>query len=326
MASAIDPTKPSAGAATTASVRANFQAAHDEIEALQAAGAGTANRVLRVNAGGTAPESSPICMYDGAASPEGAQLGSQGDLYKRTALGLFLKGAGTATVRGWAGLVSAPGLSTTGDVVVAVLPGAGETITVTRGGVARVFEWRPASPPAGGTAGRIWVYVGADAGEAVDNLFDAMCGAVDPARFDYNGLVPHPLLPTLDGDTLILSLASAIVGDPIPYDGVACSLATTMVGAGNVVHDFVGFAQPNPMRMQAWRFAITAAHVTSGKLYMRLPKPFLGSFAIATYHGPGGSGVCTVTVTNSFSNCLLKVEGLGAAVAGDYLELLAAGI
>jgi cell division protein FtsB len=36
MTSAVDPTKPTAGAALTADVRSNFQAAHDEIEALQA--------------------------------------------------------------------------------------------------------------------------------------------------------------------------------------------------------------------------------------------------------------------------------------------------
>lgn len=36
MTSAIDPTKPTTGNATTASVRTNFQAAKDEIEALQA--------------------------------------------------------------------------------------------------------------------------------------------------------------------------------------------------------------------------------------------------------------------------------------------------
>ncbi len=35
MASAIDPTKPDASAPATADVRANFEAAHDEIEALQ---------------------------------------------------------------------------------------------------------------------------------------------------------------------------------------------------------------------------------------------------------------------------------------------------
>src|SRR5258706_2408680 len=38
MTSAIDPTKPSRGATTTAGVRANFRAAKEEIEALQAAG------------------------------------------------------------------------------------------------------------------------------------------------------------------------------------------------------------------------------------------------------------------------------------------------
>jgi hypothetical protein len=43
MASNIDPTKPVAGTPTTSSVRANFQAAKDEIEALQSDVAGKAN-------------------------------------------------------------------------------------------------------------------------------------------------------------------------------------------------------------------------------------------------------------------------------------------
>lgn len=41
MTSAIDPTKPTTGNATTASVRTNFQSAKDEIEALQAVSPGT---------------------------------------------------------------------------------------------------------------------------------------------------------------------------------------------------------------------------------------------------------------------------------------------
>ena len=330
MASAIDATKPEAGAATTASVRAQFATAKAEIEALQLVAApiqaGTAYALIREASGATLPEMAPVKLYSGAGTPEGSQTANLGDLYHRSSSGLLQKTGASATNRGWAGLLTMPGAPPTGAVKLALLPNAGETITATRNGVPVVYEWRPASPPAGGTAGRIWVYVGAAVADARTNILNAFNGIVDAPNITYNAVAPHPFLGTQEGLFGVLALATAAGGDPIPYDGLTCTLATTMVGAGNVVYPFVGAAQPAPYRAVPFRVTLNADHIAAGSIYLRLPKPFIAAAAMGNYSGPGGSGAVGVTITNSFGNCLLTIELGAGAIAGDLLDLIVLGL
>jgi hypothetical protein len=104
-------------------------------------------------------------------------------------------------------------------------PGAaveGNTVTVGDD----VYEFRGSTPPAGGTAGRIWVYNGASSAASRTNLINAINGVVDAATITRNGTNTEEVVASAGvttGDVVVQS-ANDIGGDPIPSStAIACS-------------------------------------------------------------------------------------------------------
>jgi hypothetical protein len=95
-------------------------------------------------------------------------------------------------------------------------PGAiveGNTITIG----ADVYEFRGSTPPAGGTAGRIWVYNGANSAASRANFINAVNGVVDAATITYDGPVTEYMLAAAGittGDVIAQS-ADAVGGNPL---------------------------------------------------------------------------------------------------------------
>jgi len=124
----------------------------------------------------------------------------------------------TATTVG-AGVVEAavnidtirPGKPMTNRLRMLGAPGAileGDTVTIG----ANVFEFRSSSPPAGGTAGRIWVFNGADSAASRVNFIDAVNGVIDANRITYDGALTETFLAAAGvtlGDVIIRSAATA---------------------------------------------------------------------------------------------------------------------
>ena len=110
-----------------------------------------------------------------------------------------------------------PGLPMQNRLRLLGAPGAAvEGNTVTIG--ADVYEFRGDSPPTGGTAGRIWVYNGANSADSRQNLIDAINGAVDAARITYDGAVTETMKAiagVTTGDILVQS-ADAVGGTVVP--------------------------------------------------------------------------------------------------------------
>ena len=99
---------------------------------------------------------------------------------------------------------------------------AGNTVTIGT----TVYEFRGDTPPSGGTAGRIWVYNGADSAASRANLIKAINTVVDAAVVTRNG-VASPAVKAIDGVTtgdIIVYSATTSGGDIVPS---ATALATT---------------------------------------------------------------------------------------------------
>lgn len=113
-------------------------------------------------------------------------------------------------------------------------PGAaveGNTVTVGDD----VYEFRGSTPPAGGTAGRIWVYNGANSAASRANLINAINGVVNAATITRNGTNTEEVVASAGvttGDVIVQS-ADDIGGDPIPSSTIiAC--AETLATATDV--------------------------------------------------------------------------------------------
>jgi len=108
-------------------------------------------------------------------------------------------------------LLGAPGAAVEGNTVVVG---------------ADTYEFRDSTPPAGGTAGRIWVYGGADSAASRANLIKAINGTVDAALVTRDGANTEEVVASAGittGDVIVQS-ADAIGGNPAPSaTAIACS-------------------------------------------------------------------------------------------------------
>lgn len=149
----------------------------------------------------------------------------------------------------------------------------GETWTI--GGV--VFECRDSTPPAGGTAGRIWITRNAAAAVTRANLVNAINGVVDAPNITYNGVTPPSMLATdLVAVTAGLAIASATApgGTPAPSaSATACS--TTVVtgtdGWSNATCQCGRIASATGRRITSWTYTVIAKDVTAGYIQFYLP-------------------------------------------------------
>jgi len=147
-------------------------------------------------------------------------------------------------------------------------PGAaveGNTVTVG----ADVYEFRGSTPPAGGTAGRIWVYNGANSAASRTNLIDAINGVVDAARITRDGTNTELVIGAAGittGDVLVRSAVS-IGGTPAPSaTPIAC--AETLATAADVwdaANTYSGIAQ-QPRQTAAVAITLSAEMIAKGNI------------------------------------------------------------
>ena len=95
---------------------------------------------------------------------------------------------------------------------------------------ANTFEMRDSTPPAGGTAGRIWIYKGLNVAEQRTNSADAVNGVSDANRITYDGAVTETFRASVDGLGTRIVSADAPGGNPVPSTvATACSQTLTPV-------------------------------------------------------------------------------------------------
>lgn len=145
-------------------------------------------------------------------------------------------------------------------------PGAaveGNTVTIDTD----VYEFRSDSPPSGGTAGRIWVYNGADSAASRTNLIDAINGVVDADRITRDGINTEDVVASAGVTTgdIVIQSADDIGGNPIPSaTALACSetlaTATDIWDAANM---YSGLAQQARQGM-AVAVTLNAAQIAKG--------------------------------------------------------------
>jgi len=104
-------------------------------------------------------------------------------------------------------------------------PGAaveGNTVTID----SDVYEFRGSTPPTGGTAGRIWVYNGADSAASRANLINAINGVVDAPTITRDGTNTELVVASAGVTTgdIVIQSADSIGGTPVPSaTALACS-------------------------------------------------------------------------------------------------------
>lgn len=154
-------------------------------------------------------------------------------------------------------------------------PGAiveGDTVTIG----ANVFEFRASTPPAGGTAGRIWVYRGADSAASRANFIDAVNGVIDAARITYNGALVITFLAAAGvtlGDVVIVSAAAA-GGAPVA-NATATATAETLTTATDIWDAAVcyGGRLQTTAPVEFVSIALNAAHIAKSNAQFRFMAP-----------------------------------------------------
>jgi hypothetical protein len=141
---------------------------------------------------------------------------------------------------------------------------AGNTVTI--GG--DVYEFRGDSPPSGGTAGRIWVYNGADSAASRANLIDAINNEGGASEVTYDGAVTeamYALAGVTTGDIILLS-ATAIGSKVAAPSATATACSETLATATDIWDSATmegGVAQA-PKQLQVKTVTLAAAHVAKG--------------------------------------------------------------
>jgi hypothetical protein len=161
-----------------------------------------------------------------------------------------------------------PGLPMMNRVRMLGAPGAiveGDTVTIG----ADVYEFRSSTPPAGGTAGRIWVYQCADSAASRANLINAINGVVDAATITRDGTNTETVLASAGittGDVVIQS-ADGIGGSVVPSAAViVCAEAlTTVTDIWDQANTYNGLAQAT-RQVAAVTVTLTAAMIAKGNL------------------------------------------------------------
>lgn len=164
-----------------------------------------------------------------------------------------------------------PGKPMTNRIRMLGAPGAiAEPDTITIG--ANVFEFRASTPPAGGTAGRIWVYQGADSAASRANFINAVNGVVNPATITYNGALTETFLAAAGvflGDVIITSAAAA--GGAVAQSAVATNTTETLTTATDVwdIATCYGGRLRTAVPVEAISITLTADHIAKGSVQFR---------------------------------------------------------
>jgi hypothetical protein len=163
-----------------------------------------------------------------------------------------------------------PGMPMTNRLRMLGAPGAiaeGDTVTIG----ANVFEFRASTPPAGGTAGRIWVYQGADSAASRANFINAVNGVVDAPNITYDGALTIAFLATAGitlGDVIIRSAAAA--GGAVAPSAVATACTETLATVTDIWDQatcYGGFAQAHTQAVIS-TVVLTADMITKGNVQL----------------------------------------------------------
>ena len=172
-----------------------------------------------------------------------------------------------------------PGKPMTNRLRMLGAPGAiveGDTVTIG----ANVFEFRASTPPAGGTAGRIWVYQGADSAASRANFIDAVNGVIDANRITYDGALTETFLAAAGvtlGDVFIVSAALA-GGAPVQSATatVTTEVLTTVTDIWDAGTCYGGRLQV-AVPVEIVTITLTADHIAKGNVqfqFMTVPAAY----------------------------------------------------
>lgn len=132
-----------------------------------------------------------------------------------------------------------------------------------------LFEFRAVTPPVGGTAGRVWIYNGANVGESLANLIDAINHVVDAARINYNGKAGENVKAEAGVLATDLRLQSALTPG-----GTVCPSATALATTDNITDAadiwdaatmYGGYAAAT-RKKAVKKVTLTAAMITKGSI------------------------------------------------------------
>ena len=155
---------------------------------------------------------------------------------------------------------------------------AGDYCTITDGVTSDIYEFRASTPPAGGTAGRIWVYQGANAAASRANLVKAINGTVDAnvvTRTSATNTIKVTAAQCATGNSVVVWETTAI-GNSIGQTTVVGTLQGTenLTEAADVWNalNFPQYGAPSSsMKIACCRIGITAAMIAQGSLDFVLP-------------------------------------------------------
>ena len=148
-------------------------------------------------------------------------------------------------------------------------PGAAvEGNTVTIG--ADVYEFRGSTPPAGGTAGRIWVYNGANSAASRANLIAAINNEGAAAEVTYDGAVTesmYALAGITTGDIILLSATA--IGSKVAAPSATATACSDGLDTATDIWDSAtmegGVAQA-PKQIAMKTITLAASHVAKGTI------------------------------------------------------------
>ncbi|MEK6683890.1 MAG: hypothetical protein AABY46_04445 [Nitrospirota bacterium] len=155
---------------------------------------------------------------------------------------------------------------------IGTVPANGETITIG----ANVFEFRTSTPPAAGTAGRIWVYEGGGVvATARANLVNAINNVVDAPNITYNGAVTETFISSAVA-AVITVVSAATAGGAIAASGTATAVSETLGAAAdvwdvNVLGVLHGGKAENTRASGMAGGVISAGHITRGTITFNFP-------------------------------------------------------
>lgn len=156
-------------------------------------------------------------------------------------------------------LLGAPGAAVEGDTV---------TIGTT------VYEFRASTPPAGGTAGRVWVFNGADSAASRANLIKAINATVDAAVVTRNGVASPAVLAVAGvtlGDVIIMS---AITAGGTPRASATAHVTTTTLATATDIWDAAtmeGGYLDGKKRSSCQTITLAASHIAKGTVQFYFP-------------------------------------------------------
>jgi hypothetical protein len=229
------------------------------------------------------------------------------------------------------GYCKTPGVPATNSLKIATLPANGETVSITNGVLTETYEFRDTTPPAGGTAGRWWIYIGAgDPAQSRQSLVCAIndCGnalRVTPPAGGH--VLPMFAVAGDAADTINVFTAETPGGQPVGYPSSTLwlSYADTLGAAADIwdsnTVSYGSVAAPGKVAIGVLQ--ITVAMIAKGSV--AIPFPFANAKMILVSMNRAQNEPWSVVSGAGYSYALLTLAG-GASPnnqSGDYISVMA---